>query len=114
MQKIFPGFPQQQDQDMFGIAGGEWKETPQGYEMKFNITGLTRDKIDVQVEEGLITISGQGSGSEAGTSPDGRYRAQQFHSFMQTFPLPEGADPLSVKTDFKDDELIIRLGKKKP
>ena len=99
--------------DIFYDPGLDLKETPAGYEINLNVAGLDKDKIDVEINEHSLTVSGQGSGEEEGTTPDSAYRSRQFHSFLRTIPLPPDADSGSVKTEVKGDNLIIRMGKKK-
>jgi S1-C subfamily serine protease/HSP20 family molecular chaperone IbpA len=99
--------------DIFYDAGLDLKETPAGYEIKLNIAGLDKDKIDVEINEHSLTVSGQGSGQEEQTSPGSAFRSRQFHSFLRTIPLPEDADSGSVKTEVQGDNLVIRMGKKK-
>ena len=100
--------------DIFYDSGLDVKETPQGYEIKLNVTGLDKDKIDIEVNDRSLTISGEGSGMEEQTSPQGAFRSRQFHSFLRTIPLPEDADSGSVETEVQGDNLIIRMGKRKP
>ncbi|MBI5415421.1 MAG: trypsin-like peptidase domain-containing protein [Candidatus Omnitrophica bacterium] len=99
--------------DIFYDAGLDLKETPDGYEIKLNIAGLDKDKIDVEINEHSLTVSGQGSGQEEQTSPGSAFRSRQFHSFLRTIPLPEDADSASVKTGVQGDNLVIRMGRKK-
>lgn len=122
MDRMFSGaFGRREPQDQWGMfntdifydSGLDVKETPQGYEIKLNVAGLDKDRIDIEVNDRSLTISGQGSGMEEQTSPQGAFRSRQFHSFLRTIPLPEDADSASVKTKIEGDYLIIRMNKKK-
>ena len=99
--------------EIFYDTSLDWKETPDGYEIRMSVAGLDKDKMDIEINERSITISGQGSGMQEKDSPRGTFRSQQFHSFLRTIPLPEDADSASVKTDIDGDHLIIRMSKKK-
>ncbi len=98
--------------DIFYDAGLDLKETPDGYEINLNIAGLDKDKIDVEINEHSLMVSGQGSGMEEQASSQGAFRSRQFHSFLRTIPLPEDADGASVKTEVQGDNLIIRMKKR--
>ncbi len=122
MDQMFSGaFGRREPQDQWGMfntdifynSGLDVKETPQGYEIRLSVTGLDKDKIDIEVNDRSLTISGQGSGMEEQTSSQGAFRSRQFHSFLRTVPLPEDADSASVKTKIDGDYLIIRMDKKK-
>lgn len=122
MDQMFSGaFGRRDPQDQWGMfntdifynSGLDVQETPRGYEIKLDVAGLDKDKIDIEVNDRSLTISGQGSGTEEQTSAQGAFRSQQFHSFLRTIPLPADADSASVKTDIDGDYLIIRMNKKK-
>lgn len=98
--------------DMFYDSGLDVKETPQGYEIRLNVAGLDKDKIDIEINDRSLTVSGQGSGREEQTFPQGAFRSRQFHSFLRAIPLPEDADGASVKTEIDGDYLIIRMNRK--
>jgi S1-C subfamily serine protease/HSP20 family molecular chaperone IbpA len=98
--------------DIFYDTSLDMKETPDGYEIKLDVSGLDKDKIDIEINDSSLTISGQSSGTEEETSPQSLYRSRRFHSFLRTIPLPADADSESVTTDIKGDALMIRLRRK--
>lgn len=98
--------------DIFYDTSLDMKETDEGYEIKLDVSDLNKEKIDINVNDSSLTISGQGSDTEEETSPQSLYRSRRFHSFLRTIPLPADADSESVATDIKGDTLMIRLRKK--
>lgn len=100
--------------DIFYDTSLDWKETPDGYEIRLKVAGLNKDKMDIEISDRSMTISGQGSAMQEAGDTQGRYHSQQFHSFLRTISLPEDADSTSVKTDIEGDYLIIRMNKKRP
>lgn len=78
--------------------------TRKEYILKFDIAGLDKDKVKVEINSNLITLSGDYSDSQG---------SQIFGSFVRTVSLPIDADPKVVKTEIKDDTLIIHIAKKK-
>ena len=74
-----------------------------GYVLRFDIAGLDKDKVKVEISNNLITLSGEYQNFQG---------AQAFGSFVKTIPLPQDADPQAVKTEIKDDTLIIHIARK--
>jgi S1-C subfamily serine protease/HSP20 family molecular chaperone IbpA len=89
------------------------EEIPDGYAIKLDISGLDKDKIDVEINEHTITISGEGSGTQEEYGPQSSYKARSFHSFLRTIPLPEDANSRTITTDKQGDTLIIQMKKVK-
>jgi S1-C subfamily serine protease/HSP20 family molecular chaperone IbpA len=98
--------------DIFYDSSFDLEETDKGYEIKLDISGLDKEKIDVEISEYSITVSGQSSGAIENRHPQGYYKSQRFHSFLRTIPLPADADPEGVTTEMKEDTLVISLPKK--
>ena len=88
------------------------KETNDGYEIKFDMTGLDKEKIDIQINEHSITVKGEHSRQDAEESQNSFFSSQSFGSFMKTIPLPVDADTSKIKTEKEGDTLVIRLPKK--
>lgn len=114
-------FGQQAPQQGFGMFNTDisydtnfkLEETPDGYAIKLDISGLNKDKIDVEIDEHTITISGEGSGTEEEYGPQSSYKSQSFHSFLRTIPLPEDADSKTITTEQQGNTLIIQMKKVK-
>ena len=88
------------------------KKTKNGYQIAFNMKGLDKDKLDIEVNDHSITISGQRSASQKQSNKNSAYSAQSFSSFLQTVPLPKDADPQKMETKKQGDQLIITIPKK--
>ncbi len=93
-------------------ANLDFKETDKGYEIEFDMTGLDKDRVDVQINEHSITIQGEQSRQDEETGPHRYFSAQSFGAFMKTIPLPIDADTTKTKTEKKGDILVIQLPKK--
>jgi HSP20 family protein len=89
------------------------KETEEGYEITLDMTGLDKDKIDIEINEYSITVKGEQSKEEQEESANGFFQSQSFGSFMKTIPLPVDADTTKLKTEKEGDSLVIKLPKKK-
>lgn len=88
------------------------KETENGYEIRFDMTGLDKEKVDIEINEHSITVKGKYSKQDTEESQNIYFSSQSFGSFMKTIPLPVDADTTKVKTEKEGDTLVIRLPKK--
>ncbi|MDD5561997.1 MAG: trypsin-like peptidase domain-containing protein [Candidatus Omnitrophica bacterium] len=88
------------------------EEAPGEYVLKLDISGLDKDKVKAHISSNLITLTGEYSSRVEEKSPAGSRGSQSFGSFVKTVPLPADADPNGVKTEIKDDTLIMHIAKK--
>lgn len=115
-------------QDPFGGPGGQQgttfgssmsfdtdldlKETDDGYEITLDMTGLDKEKVDIQINEHSITVKGEHSRQDTEEGPNRYFSSQSYGSFMKTIPLPTDADTARAETEKEGDRLVIRLPKK--
>lgn len=85
--------------------------TPKTVEIYAFAPGLDADKLDISIDWGVLTITGE-RGS-AWTSDDAKtsiYAAERFSgSFQRTFSLPDDVDPDSAEAKYVDGVLKIVL-----
>ncbi len=81
--------------------------------MRLDLPGVDKDKINVKVQNNMLTISGERrSETEEADQKTGFYRMESsFGSFMRSFPLPADADPDNMTAESKNGVLTIRLPK---
>ena len=78
------------------------------------IPGLKKDQLNIEVEEGVLTVSGDKHGI---TEDDGAKilrRELKSSSFKRSFQLGELLDGDKVKANFKDGILSISIPKMEP
>ncbi len=90
----------------------DFRETDNGYEITFDMTGMDKDKIDIQINENSITLNGEQSRQDKEEGPNRYFNSQSYGSFMKTIPLPTNADTSKARTEKKDAQFIITLPKK--
>lgn len=88
------------------------KEDKDGYRIVFDMAGLDKDKIDIQINASSITVKGEQNTDKKEQDKDKYFESRTYGSFIQTIPLPEGADTAKVKTEKQGDKLIITMPKK--
>ena len=92
-------------------------ETPDHYVLRADLPGLSDGDVNVQLEDNVLTISGQRK-AEHEDQQEGYYRLERaFGAFSRSLTLPDGVDPDGVQAQFDRGVLEIRIPKpeqKKP
>jgi HSP20 family protein len=79
--------------------------------VKAEIPGLTKDEIDISLEENILTIKGEKKKEEE-VKEDDYYRCERtFGAFSRSIELPMNVKPDKVNASFKNGVLEIRLPK---
>ena len=77
----------------------------------FDLPGMSEDELSIEFEEGSLTISGSRERKDE-VSKEGLYRYERrFGSFSRTIGLPQGVSEDSVKADYKNGVLEVRVQK---
>ena len=78
--------------------------------LRAEIPGVSKDDIDVKVENGTITLRGEKK--QETVSDDTAYRVERFYgTFSRSFVLPTSIDSAHVKATYKDGVLEVVLPK---
>ena len=87
------------------------EETEQNYLIRVELPGLDKDKVNVVVENGVLTLSGERD-LERKVKGKTFHRVERSHgTFSRSFTLPEDVDSESVVANFKDGLLEIHVAK---
>ena len=77
----------------------------------FDLPGIPQDKINVEVEDGALTISAERERSQE-LSTDRFHRFERrFGSFSRTVGLPQGVSEDDIKASYQDGVLQIQVPK---
>ena len=77
--------------------------------VRADLPGLSKDDIDVNIENDRITIKGERK-SEHEENKQGVFRSERsYGSFFRAIPLPEGTDAEQAKANFKDVVLEVTM-----
>jgi HSP20 family protein len=92
-------------------------ETASAFVLEAELPGLTRDQIDIHVEERLIVIRGhrnpRPTASEAACEEYHRVERGHGH-FSRAFTLPAAVDIQAVNAELRDGVLTVTLPKLAP
>ncbi len=77
----------------------------------FDLPGIPEDKISVELHDDTLTVTGEREHKDE-RSEDGFYRYERrFGSFSRTLGVPQGVSEDSIKADYKNGVLEIRVAK---
>jgi HSP20 family protein len=86
-------------------------ETDEHFVLKADLPGLTEADVNVEVEDNVLTVSGERN-AEHEDKREGYVRVERaFGSFRRSLTLPEGIDPDGVQANFDKGVLEVRIPK---
>jgi HSP20 family protein len=107
---------------MFGemATGGErWKlaldvvERDDAYVVRADVPGLKPEEVKIDVEDNLLTISGEHEESEEEKSDNYVRRERRYGSFSRSLNLPKGVTADQIEATSKDGVVEISIPKPK-
>ncbi|MFW2404027.1 MAG: Hsp20/alpha crystallin family protein [Gammaproteobacteria bacterium] len=97
--------------------GTEWRpvanisENAKEYLVKAELPEVSKDDIEVKVNDGVITISGERR-MESKSDDEQHHRIESFYgSFARSFSLPADVDETAISAESKDGVLTVHLPK---
>jgi HSP20 family protein len=86
-------------------------ETDKELVLSFDLPGIPEDKIAVELEDNVLTVSGERERTQE-HSNDRFYRFERrYGSFSRSVTLPTGVNEDSIQADYKDGVLEVRVPK---
>jgi HSP20 family protein len=85
-------------------------ENGQEYIVQLELPGARKEDLNLNVESGILTIRGERK-LEPGADTRLHRIERPYGSFQRRFVVPEDADPLKIRAEFKDGLLRVSLGK---
>ena len=99
------------------LATSDWvpavdiKENDDHFMIVADIPGVAPEDIEVQMENGVLTIKGERETEKTEEKDDFKRVERSFGSFYRRFSLPESADPDSIEAKSNNGVLEITIGK---
>lgn len=106
------------DEDFFDGNGGlsappaNITESNKDFKLDLSVPGMKRDDFQVDVEDGVLTISSEKE--EEKKEEDKNYMRREFsyNSFCRTFNLPENVDENNINAKYENGMLQVTIPKK--
>lgn len=86
-------------------------ETEKAYEVHVQLPGMKKDDISVNLENGILTISGERKFENEEKDKTFHRVETHFGSFSRSFRLPDNINPDSVHATYKDGILAVTVDK---
>ena len=87
------------------------EETELNYLILAELPGLSKEKVKVTVEDGVLTLSGERDLERKVEGKTFHHIERSHGTFTRSFTLPENAEAESVSANYKDGLLEIRVAK---
>jgi HSP20 family protein len=100
-----------------GRSAQSWVPTVDAWETEgelvyaFDLPGVPKDKISVEVEDGTLTVTAERERTEEISQERYHRLERRFGSFARTVGLPQGAGEDSITAAYKDGVLEIHVPK---
>ena len=107
------------DDAFVGRGGANWQpavdihETSKELRLDLELPGIREEDVEVEVENGVLTIRGQKSAERKEEGEEGRYHLveRSYGTFFRSFQLPQGVDDKQINADFDKGVLHITIPK---
>jgi HSP20 family protein len=86
-------------------------ETDDAYVIAVDIPGVSRDDLDITVEDGTLKVSGERSMREEHEGGQFYRIERAYGRFYRSFDFGPNVDPDNIEAHFDDGVLTIRVGK---
>ena len=92
------------------------RETENSYELDVDLPGFKKDEVQIQLENGYLTISAAKGLDKDEQDKKGRYIRQERYAGQcsRSFYVGDGLEPGDVKAKFEDGILRVSLPKAAP
>lgn len=92
----------------------EVHESKNKYSMKFDLPGLTKDQIKIDLHDNVLTVSGERRDEKSEEDKERKTYLSEvsYGSFMRSFTFPEGIDAETSAAKFENGVLTLDIPKK--
>jgi HSP20 family protein len=83
------------------------------YVIRIDIPGMEKEKIDVEIRDGVLYVSGEREIQEQEQQPGFIRRERSFGKFQRSMELPADADSSQIEAYYQKGVLTVVVGKRK-
>lgn len=88
------------------------KETEKGFEVEFALPGFSKNDVEIDVNDNVLTVSSKKEESKNEENENYTRREFYYGEFKRSYSLPKSVDQENIKATFKDGILTLDLPKK--
>ena len=82
-------------------------ETKDGLELTFELPGLTRDQVEISLDDDVLTVRGEKKQETEEKDRNRRVVERSYGAFSRAITLPRGVDPSQIKASMEHGVLKI-------
>lgn len=102
---------EEQQRELIWRPAVELSEQDGNYQLKAELPGVSKDNIDVEVTDDVVTIKAE-TKKEEEEKKENTYRSEfRYGKFIRSVQLPSEVDNSNAKAEFKDGILTVTLPK---
>ncbi len=87
-------------------------EDGEGYHFYFDMPGIKADSVNVQVEDGRLTVEAERKQPEREKDAEVHLSERSYGTMRRAFTLPEDASADGIKATYRDGVLEVTVAKK--
>ena len=87
------------------------EETETSFVFTAELPGLSRDNVEITLEDNILTVAGERSYTEEEEAKNYHRMERAFGTFSRSFTLPSQVDSSQVKAEFNEGLLTIAVPK---
>lgn len=106
-----PAFQQDNRTESRFVPPYEFNETEQGYLLSFDVPGISKDEIKIEVKESELRISGERKQLESSTQGTRAFSGRRYGQFELSFSLPKDVDVENIEAHHENGVLELMLPK---
>lgn len=103
--------PSPLSQGRAGLPALEMQESDQEYRLMAELPGMTADDVEIDVSDGLLTISGEKKEQRDEKDKGFMFTERSYGRFERRVQLPASADEDKIEAKFENGVLTITIGK---
>lgn len=86
-------------------------ETDDAFRLRLDVPGMTKEDIDINLQNGTLTISGERTSEQTDEGEEYVRVERAFGTFHRTFRLPDAVDQENIEATYEDGVLSINVPK---
>ncbi len=86
-------------------------ETDGAYRLRIDLPGLSKDEIDINVQNNALTVRGERESTQTAEEEEYVRVERAFGTFHRTFTLPNAVDAEEIEAAYEDGVLTINVPK---